>query len=166
MRIELRFGDLGRASLWTRRYIPNQDGVTSILTDVCDYLEKRGEFLVSGFGDSRWPLDIATDLAVFLEQLPVALIEIRKREYAEIDFYEQGVQRRVSFTPDSDMYVAECMSYGDWQPNPSTERIAQKELEAMLFNVREVFIHAFTEVAPNLVKHRLVARWLEGIDKY
>ena len=71
----------------------------SVLQDICELLEEEGtiSFFVSGFGDPNWPLDIATDLCVILEQLPLALTKLANEtgEF-ELDFYEQGVERRLN----------------------------------------------------------------------
>lgn len=78
MRIELgltRTEDFPELPL---QYEDGVDDVRSILCDVCDALagSSSADFIVSGFGQERWPVDVRTDLAVFLEQLPNALASV------------------------------------------------------------------------------------------
>jgi len=103
---------------------------------------------------------------VFLEQLPEILRAIHEMTVVEIDFYEQGLQRSIELSPDSESYVAVCRSGTTWQPNPSIERIDRKDLEEMLTAAKEVFMRAFTETAPGLAEHPWVRRWLDGAGEY
>src|SRR5471032_2614651 len=81
-----------------KNYDPELDDIRSILIDVCEALSNYVQFNVSGFGQDNWPVDVATDLAVFLEQLPYFMIAISAGENFELQFYEQGIrseERRV-----------------------------------------------------------------------
>lgn len=81
---------------------PELDGIITLLSMVCSQLEESGKatFIVSGFGENNWPVDISTDLAVFLEQLPQSILSFDKNVSFEIDFYEQGVERTLLFCPE------------------------------------------------------------------
>jgi hypothetical protein len=166
MRIELRINELPVKKPWTRFYDPREDDVRSILMDVCRKIGRGGEFVVSGFGQDPWPADVQTDLPVFLEQLPEILRAVHEMTVVEIDFYEQGLQRSIALSPDSDSYVAVCTSGMTWQPNPPIERIDREDLEEMLTAAKEVFLRAFREMAPGLAGHPWVRRWLEGAGEY
>jgi hypothetical protein len=52
------------------RYDPSLDDVRSILEDVCEAAGAESRFVVPGFGQDSWPVDVRTDLPDFLEQLP------------------------------------------------------------------------------------------------
>jgi hypothetical protein len=94
--------------------------------------------------------------------LPSALRALASDAPFEIDFYEQGVQRKVAFEPSGNDYVATCLSYGDWNPNPSVETLDRASLETMLVTIQTQFIQAFRAAAPNLVAHPWVHGWLRG----
>ena len=106
MQIKLRLKESFSPDFSTRTYDPNDDDVRSILMDVCRAIGQRGEFVVSGFGQNSWPVDVQTDLPVFLEQLPSALLAVSKCAMAEIDFYEQGVERSIALAPADGRYIA------------------------------------------------------------
>lgn len=160
MRIELHIQGSSESRFPARAYDPDEDDVRSILIDVCRAIGQRGDFMVSGFGQEKWPLDVQTDLAVFLEQLPEVLRAIHEGRDASIDFYEQGVERSIDLSLSDGQYVARCMSRTDWQPNPVVQRVDQEDLEEMLLAVREVFMRAFAEMAPGLAGHPWVRSWL------
>jgi len=161
--LALRWKDLSSINdLGARRYDPVNDDIRSILSDVCFALDGYGSFHISGFGDSAWPLDIATDLCVFLEQLPAALAAIQRGDPAELDLYEQGVERKLEIQCSRDHCVVTCASYGSWVPVYATEELERHVLIGMLSEVRSQFMGAFERVAPALVAHPWVRDWLEG----
>jgi hypothetical protein len=148
----------------TRTYNSDEDDVRSILIDVCRAMESQSEFLLSGFGQQRWPVDVGTDLPVFLEQLPSALRAVNENMPAAIDFYEQGVERSIVLEPLGHRYIATCASQTDWQPNPTTEDIPGEELADMLLAAREAFMSVLVETAPDLAKHPWIRNWLRGLE--
>ena len=162
MRIELKFKKSSMPGLATRAYDPDEDDIRSILTDVCRMIEPRCNFIVSAFGQDRWPVDVGTDLPVFLEQLPDVLQAVNAGMATAIDFYEQGIERSILFSPIDRRYLASCTSGTAWQPDPSTEYIDREDLERMLLAAREEFMRAFAEAAPNLVAHPWMRHWLES----
>lgn len=166
MRIELRLRESLMPELAIRTYDSDEDDVRSILMDVCRAMERRGEFAVSGFGQDRWPVDVGTDLPVLLEQLPDALRAAGAGAAATIDFYEQGIERSITFDPIGGRYVATCTSRTTWQPNPVVEHIDREDFEEMLLTVREEFMRAFTKVAPSLVKHPWIRNWLACFPEF
>ena len=92
MHAEIDLSNLSHDPFPTRTYHLELDDVRSILNDVCDWLQPHARFIVSGFGQARWPVDVRTDLCVLLEQLPSALLALASDAPFEIDFYEQGIQ--------------------------------------------------------------------------
>lgn len=143
-------------------YDSGEDDVRSILIDICEILEPTTDFLISGFGQNRWPVDVRTDLPVFLEQLPLALRAVSEGSSTDIDFYEQGIERSIALTPAGDRYLATCSSWTNWQPNPAVETIDRWELEEMLLSVREVFMRALGETSTQLSRHPWILQWLRG----
>src|SRR5882757_1641584 len=119
MKIELRLPDRLGLPLQARTYDAQLDTVGSIFSDITDFLAeqipdfeaRRGMFTAAGFGQDPWPVDVWMDLPVLLEQLPMAIAAINARAPFEIDFHEQGTQRKVAFRAADSGYVATCLSY-------------------------------------------------------
>jgi hypothetical protein len=133
-----------------------------ILRDVCGALQSHAEFIVSGFGEERWPLDISTDFAVFVERLPEVLRQIRHGAAAELSFHEQGVERGIWLTPNNGSYTATCESHSlDWQPGHISENLERQEVVEMLTAALNTFMRAFAAIAPELVDHQTVRVWLQ-----
>lgn len=149
-----------------RTYDSDKDDVRSILKDFCQAIGKRGEFLVSGFGQESWPVSVETDLPVFLEQLPFVLGAIDEGAATEIAFYEQGIESFISLEPTDGKYVATCVSGTNWKPHPMMEEMDREKLGEMLRTVREEFIRAFSEAAPDLFEHPWVQQWLKGLPEH
>jgi hypothetical protein len=165
MQFELQLPDKLQTQV-PRAYDAEVDDVRSILIDVCKLASQDGCFVVSGFGQDRWPVDVRTDLVVLLEQLPEALIAIESGAPFAIDFYEQGVRRRISFSPADDGYVAECLSFGKWQPSPAVELIDRPALLRILTAVLDEFMRFMKGRLPDLIRHPWVQSWLEGSCNY
>ena len=165
MHIELRACPPRAArELSPRLYDPDEDDVRSIVMDVCDVLDWSAEFLIAGFGQARWPVDVRTDLAVFLEQLPDAVQALRARERAVIDLYEQGIERTLEFVPQGDRCAVRCVSRTDWAPDPAVEEMEIKALEDMLLAVRTEFLNALGQLAPSLAAHPWIVEWRQVMD--
>jgi hypothetical protein len=160
MQIELRLKSVQDFAI--RAYDPNDDDIRSILMDVCRAIAAQSEFVVSGFGQERWPVDVETDLPVFLKQLPSALHAVQDGVTTEIDFYEQGIERVIALEPADGKYLATCTSQTRWQPIPTVEEIPGEELEEMLLTAREAFMRTLAAAAPELHSHPWVLQWLRG----
>ena len=144
-----------------RVYDEELDCVLSILNDLCIFLERTDsvDFVVSGFGQDRWPVDVRTDLCTFLEQLPAAVAAIDAQSAFSIDFYEQGLERFISFEPSGDSYIAHCKSWGEWRPEPETERIHHPVLRKMLVEARDGLMRFLAQRAPQLAAHPWMREW-------
>ncbi len=163
MRIELKVApDLPSQVMPSRVYDSHDDDVRSILMDACDALDKWADLLISGFGQERWPVDVRTDLAVLLEQLPDALKAIAARESAEVHLYEQGVDRLLKLEPKGAGYAVHCRSGTDWRPWPAVEEVDSLKLEGMLVAVRDEFLKALERMAPALRLHPWIVEWQEA----
>jgi len=164
MQLELRLGGLLLPQLDACAYDSDEDDIRSILVDACRVIGEHSDFLVSGFGQDRWPVDVATDLPVFLEQLPKALRAVSSGAAFEFDFYEQGIERTIAFSPTAGHYAAVCRSRTSWQPDPAIEEVDRGDLEEMLLNLREEFMRAFAQIGPSLIHHEWVRHWLLSPD--
>jgi hypothetical protein len=147
----------------SRAYDCENDDVRSIIHDACQAFGALSEFRVSGFGQNQWPVDVTTDLPIFLEELPSVIRAVQRSMPAEIDFCEQGAERSIRLTPASDSYFAECVSMTTWQPDPRIEKISCKELEEMLLTSKDTFMKALSGMAPELAAHPWIRNWAEGV---
>lgn len=157
--IALQLPDTINVRAMLRGYDPETEDVRSILSDLCRTVAKQGQFVVAGFGQDRWPVDVSTDLAIFLEQLPNVLRAVKAGAATEIDFYEQGIERKIEFSPAGDAYIATCISQTEWQPDPAVEQVGRAVLEEMLVGVQERVVKLIEEIAPDLAEHDWVRRW-------
>jgi hypothetical protein len=161
MRSELRIPDTTNTRLHGRDYDAELDDFRSILRDICRAIDGHGQFLVSGFGEDHWPVDVRTDLVVFLEQLPCVIDAISAGRPSEIDFYEQGVERKIVLSPTGDSYLATCISLGAWQPLAEIETLERKSLKLMLISVRDTFMTLVRGFSPKLANDERLREWLE-----
>ena len=144
------------------KYDPKYEDVNSLLGDICELLakDKVFKFRVNGFGDSCWPLDIRTDLCTFLEQLPSAIKALDKDSGEfDIDFYEQGLERRLVFTIKGGNVLIECMSATTWIPHPFKITHKKLELKSMLVDIYNKFKEVSMKTYPGLTSHNWFAEY-------
>lgn len=101
----------------------------------------------------------AGDLAVFVEQLPTGVHAAADGEESSIDFYEQGVERFLTFRPSGAAYSVTCESRTDWAPEPNVETIAQPDLIPMLAETLTSFLDCLESSAPQLREHPWIVEW-------
>lgn len=145
-----------------RTYDPELDNITSVLTDICEVLaeEENVRFLVGGFGQDPWPVDVRTDLPVVVEQVPAVLKAVRTGASTSLGFYEQGVQRVLAIEPSGPTEVAvECQSMTSWQPQPSTITMTHQEVLALLGSFLGKFVEHARQRCPDLVDHAWFREW-------
>jgi hypothetical protein len=154
-------GELTPSASRVRAYDEHLDSITSILTDACEGLALSGQmrFIIDGFGQSRWPVDVETDLAVVMEQLPEVLHALRARMPTDLNFYEQGIGRFLVFTPQNDDVVVECSSATNWQPNPTHVRMSRAGVVRQLENLAREFVDQVTKRSPELSQHKWFLGW-------
>jgi hypothetical protein len=162
--IEFKLEDFSAAEarLTPRSYDPELDDVRSMLSEVCEAIDGRVGFSVSGFGQDIWPVDVETDLPVFLESLPGAIRAVKVREDFVIDFYEQGLQRLINFEFCKDVYIASCSASGGWECSPDREKIMPHLLEDMLEKFMDKFVEIVRKFAPSVSGHPWFLEWKTG----
>ncbi|RKZ58718.1 MAG: hypothetical protein DRR08_15720 [Candidatus Parabeggiatoa sp. nov. 2] len=138
----------------------NFETTESMIMSICSVLDELDccSFNVCGFGDTQWPVDVCTDMSVFLEQLNPALKAIYNADDFELDFYEQGIERRVSFSFDSGCYHICCVSGTNWEPLSESDMDIEA-IKSQLVKVKAVFVALSQQVFPVLSQHSLFARW-------
>lgn len=143
-------------------YNDSEDDIRSILMDVCKALSDKLNFSVSGFGQARWPVDASTDLPVFIEQLPHALNALASGEAAQIDFYEQGLERSLTFFVEKNLCRVLCQSWSSWKPVPTEEILELGCVREMLGSVQTTFLRVLEAAFPVLRHHPWVVAWEKG----
>lgn len=142
---------------------PNIDSLTGLLADLCEGLADRDavEFCVGGFGQERWPVDVVTDLPVVLEQLPMLAGALAEMREAELEFYEQGVERTLVFHPVGDEIRVTCSSQTSWQPVPRAIVERRAKILQMLADVCLAF---WSAVTPSARSHPWLQEWKRKTD--
>lgn len=145
-------------------YDEQSDDVNSILNDICEVMSETNLviFVVNGFGQRGWPVDVSTDLATILEQVPFALNSIINENYIfELDFYEQGIQRRLLFSlvETGDVVRVDCISGTHWTPNPSMIFLEKLFVKKSLFDLYYSFCHFSQNMFPKLSSHKWFVDW-------
>jgi hypothetical protein len=155
MRFAIELGDLGRVKLAPAT---EPEDLASIIAAVCTALADAdtARFKVSGFGDDAWPVDVRFDLAVIVPQLPKAIAAVRQNRDAELDFFAQGVERIVRFSPRNTSYLATCRSRIGWEPRPASLILRSNELLALLQGLARDFIAAVQQIPGGYYNHPLL----------
>jgi hypothetical protein len=169
MIISLKFSRLPDKPLVVRTYDPEFDNIESIIWDICKFLAEDvgewGHFIVSSLGQGCWPVRLTNDLIVVLEQLPDVLQAIAAGEKIQLDFYEQGTEMSIIFTPTGEQYTASCVNMQNYRPSSfveSVESVDRKEILRMLEAVRDEFVRVVGVVAPTLLEHPWMQAWIES----
>lgn len=144
------------------------DNYVSLVDRVCEVLEEDGgvAFHVSGFGEDRWSVDVATDLATILVQVPEAFEWVSDAHAASVfhlDFYEQGVERRLSLARDGEQVLIEGSALvpgsGEaWKPTVAVEAVAAETLQTQLRELVAGFLALGAMVCPEAASHNWIAR--------
>ena len=163
--IEVR--DQKLPSIQPRVYNECEDDLMAMFIDICEVLADTGaaDFRVSGFGQDPWPVDVRTDLPVLLEQLPTAIAASAEPTSGFIlDFYEQGIERRLVFIPSNQEFTVTCESDTDWRPEPAQENIEVTFLRRQLVTLKNNFLRVVRVMAPEVDAHKLFREWASEAD--
>ncbi|AFY61913.1 hypothetical protein [Synechococcus sp. PCC 6312] len=136
--------------------------INATIQELCEIFEDTGaiKFRVSGFGQDIWPVDVATDLASILEQIPESIYSLDQGNYPfSLDFYEQGIQRRLDFNENNGLIKISCYSGTSWTPHPASILMTKEDILLQLLNIKENFLQLVNKVAPNLLSSNLFTEW-------
>lgn len=128
-------------------------------------LQKRKLFFfkVSGFGQNDWFVDVATDLATIMENLPQLIDAISNEQYpCNLDFYEQGIERYLTFEKE-DFIKVTCQSLNSWIPSPACIYLSEKTILSQLVELNYVFIQLAKIVCPHRSKSELFISWSKNL---
>ena len=147
----------------------NDKGVNDaicLIIDACQALAStsRIKFIVLGFDTKPWLVDVKTDLALVLEQLPYAIESLQEKKDFSIDFPEQGVERRLDFQRKGDEVEIECVSgHHRWEPQPEAMFIKCEELKLMLQDLARDFSALVGDVCPRIAEHPWFQDWKKSV---
>jgi hypothetical protein len=140
--------------------VPDDRDYDSLVMASCDALgETDAAFHVHGFGQSPWPVDVAYDLSTFVEQLPNLEENVRAGRPSAVDFYGQGIERKLTFEPLGLVVAVRCTSRVPWTPVPDIEIIERRRLVDLLVGVRGAFARSLLIVAPDIAALRPFSEW-------
>lgn len=138
------------------------DNIDAVIQELCEILEQTGvvKFKVAGFGQDNWPVDISVDLVSILEQFPEVIDSIYGSHYPfQLDFYEQGIQRRLEFEKEDEFIKITCYSGTSWLPNPRSITLTEKYILSQFLNFKDSFLQAAKKVCPQLSYSDLFSTW-------
>jgi hypothetical protein len=139
------------------------EGFISLIIDACALLaETDCRFVVSGFGDDAWPVDVDYDLSTVIQQLPDLLASLRAGEDANLDLFEQGIQRLLEFSSTRPRVEIRCYSGTEWKPEPAIEHAGISELEEMFIRLAVDFAKAVSDVSAGLAHTPPIPAWSRG----
>lgn len=149
--------------------IAQRPEIGGVLSQLCLALDDTGalRFEVIAFDDKPWPVDVACDLLVLLEQLSDFLQALRSPEILEFElsFYEQGIERDLLCTREaSNRIVVDPCSRLPWTPVRSMEIIEAGELDRQLVALVDVFATAARIVCPALTDNQVFQDWLAQVS--
>ena len=147
-------------------YDPILDDLTSVVCDSCEVLARSsGIRFVVMFDDDPWSVDVHTDLAVILEQLPAAVRALKTSRSATIDFYEQGVQRQLEFSGEGGLVEARCGSaHPNWEAPGTVLQLERGPTVTMLTELGNDFHHLLRQACPELAAHEWIREWRAALD--
>jgi hypothetical protein len=142
-------------------YDDDLDDITSLVMDICSYLDEVSliSFIVEGFKEMKWPVDVRTDLSSIIPQVPVAIKKLADRQECDIQFFEQGIERELRFKCNDGKIIVECYSLLGDPVTAETEIIQYDELLMMFKSLMDSFIKTSKYVCPKITNHYLFKEW-------
>lgn len=127
------------------------DCIEEVIIDICEHLSDEDivAFEVKGFQLS-WPVDVCTDLATVIPQLPAAIASLSASDSCSIQFYEQGIERELKFEVKGEDVHIFCESLTNNWKSPIIELSPYKQVESMLTSLLERFLELGNKCYPTL----------------
>lgn len=148
----------------SRDYDSELDDIDALLADICECLSEKNlvEFSITGF-DLNWPVDVRFDLPIVIAQIPHAIAALENQADTNLQLYEQGIERELSFKITDLTVEIECKSLtGDLLTN-AKEHINRVEVLAMLKDFLERFLRLSYNMCPEITSHMIFVDWLKNI---
>lgn len=136
--------------------------MVAVLISICEVFEQSEivSFIVSGFGQEKWPVDCRTDLATVIEQIPEILEKVIEGTFSfHLDFYEQGIERQLVFEEEGELVRVTCMSRTNWIPYPNTILLDKVAVLTMFENFYKNFLEYSSVLCTDLANNSLLENW-------
>ncbi len=168
IRLETSGAPLQRNDNDEHSYDEELDDVNSVIQDACVMLSQSPDvrFVVEGFADDPWPVDVETDLAVMLGQLPKALSALRHNSEATLEFYEQGIERALEMGGTGSEVEIRCTSWhATWKPQPPIVTVQRDQLVSALAQLGIEFFDLIKQVSPDLSSQAWLKEWRVSLEQ-
>jgi hypothetical protein len=131
--------------------------VEELVINVCDRLEHEDimTFAVKGF-ELDWPVDIETDLAIVIPQLPPAIAALKKAGPFTIQFCGQGIEKVLQFSSHGDDIHIHCKALIGNTTSPVVEIVSKIHIEDSLTQMFVDFIELGNQYYPDLALSELI----------
>ncbi|WP_407885991.1 hypothetical protein [Scytonema sp. NUACC26] len=154
------------------------EDVREIFSRLCEELQNSNlvRFRVEGFGELPWPVDVLTDFLTVIEQVSDLLkfLDTPESSIGYLDFYEQGIQKRLVFNKEDDLIKINCHGIlinnqggklaTSWGQDIEEEPIEKKSLKSMICQLIKTFVLIANEVSPTLTSNIFFQEWCS--DQY
>jgi len=139
------------------------DSVQAVTMEICGRLHdlKVVEFVVRGFGQYPWAVDVWYDLSMMLEEVPALFecIDNNGPDAFTLNYAAQGTERSLIFTIEGDRVEIICESRTDWQPDPRVEISDLKTLDEMFSRLLLTLVSETGRYFPDLIENRYFKEW-------
>lgn len=145
-------------------YDEGLDDVRSLLRDLCAaFARENAQFVLSSPEAGAWPVDVAEDLPVIIEQVPKLLhfLQDPASDAFELDVYTQGIALRIDLRKAAETIEAVCLPFGEGhRVERSISTVTAWQEMVLVF--WDKFYRATEERAPLTVQHPWWKQWTFG----
>lgn len=141
------------------------DIIDEVVMEVCEFFSKNNiaEFEVSGF-DLNWPVDIETDLSIIIPQIPNILLMLRKDNKASLEFFEQGIERRIDFYLKNKLVELLCNNLQGEAIVQRPEVVSLDSLKDMFFLLIQEFNYLATIYCSDACDNSIYKQWISNFE--
>lgn len=137
----------------------------------CDLIAdaKVANFRLICGGEQPWPVDVRTDLSVFLDQIPGLLRSLREKEPSfRLSMYEQGIETILIFSRLGDALQVRCeplVAGTALRFGAKDERVEVKTFVNLVLEVVKSFVESCERVCPALLDRSEINEWRRTIER-
>ena len=144
----------------TKCFDDENDDINSIFFEICEIFQglESIEFCLSGFS-KKWRLDLDFDLLDFLVGLDQVIDSLVMKDDFDILLAESGWRLGLVFNRNENIYEIELSDLARSNFCKIVEIVTYKELCAMIYRFRKLFLELSIVVCPNYYHHRWFVRW-------
>lgn len=147
------------------------DTAESQLLAACELIADAGvaDFRLLCCGEHPWPVDVRTDLPVFLEQLPGLLqaLQVGSPSF-QLRMYEQGIETVLAFTRTGDRLQVRCeplLAGGENRFGTHAESPGVRMVVHSVAGVLSAFFQCCERVCPPLLLRAELTDWRRRVEE-